>query len=1114
MAGKAVKGGGTGRANPLQSYQEATNQLLSINAERKGNLAEAKSAEMIEAARNNTLAQAAEFVSSSTGNVNVPVNATFNPATVNLLGQYGLGQPKIQKNSSSSQQITKQNVVINNKNTTITNNNVRVPAGIGGPVQSRPIQFQDPSQIRFKNWLSNSFAQQNELAAKRKREYEKRDSALTKNANKLMRKLEDTGKSIATSLNPKNMASSMSKQFKTLMLIMGFGYLAKKWPEVLEKITSIENKIIDFKDSVLGIFSKGGNLVQMLGGKENESVFQAFKNLFLDEKEGLFTYIKLWLGNRASERSTAIKNLTKPDLKWVTGDGIENNIVRILGNVVGYLGDILTAIIDPTQAAGITMNHTAQEASQEYQDNNSEKLYQKSEKEASYWDPNANNGRGAKMGIQVSNGDTAIVEGNYQGLSRNAVDIKGNLVNTPIASISQASEVERAINESRESGNLQTATVATGFSRLMESAKKNKTIPLTEDFVKRYIGDEGIKELGLKPVPYTYILRKKSDEELAMDVLALSKKNASLEKTLIGAGMLGGSFLGGGVPGMATPHVIGGGLTGEAIALVKNLVEKNHIPKYTYELRRGEANYNEVIKDPNNEFLLENDDPKYKAPTIYEVTPEVLQKIINKMSGTDLDVNINNADYVRNVEKSISSKKNPNHSDINVDQLYAPNIAYNEHRQQEHEFAENLRAKRGVEYTGDVVSGVVDQARLGAERMMFNFKKVKPSDVESGDLSGVIEASNNHVFYSNSSDSAGEGRSGPMSKQGHGYIPLGKDLNGFQHKCSSGPTTFYHDGSGGKINLTGLWWNTGSPRTATGTHIDRAGFVPVWNGTREEGYNTASIEKTKFKLEPGDIMLNFGKYKNGTPTSHAQMWNGEQWVSDTYQGQRSFVYREGRLGDISAQIWRYHSKKRVSPVPEDELTPEANELEGTIGAEEFASEENTSAETNISNVTPSTESASTTNSSVKSKESSTTVTSSTPSVSTNAKVVKEEKSESPYLPLPSYTYYTTPTYITPESNVSNDHPTAFSNSGTSSNSGSNFTVKRDKTVQDYHPDFNDINNNLNILKELVITGSKIVGENVNATNNVASSISSLRGGGQQPPYSVSYTDIKTNSKDS
>ena len=116
-----------GKVNPMQGYQEATNQLLAINEQRKSNNAQAKMEEALQTAQNNTLAQASEFVATQSPQATYQP-ANLNPATQNILGQYGLGQPKIQKTTSSSQQVTKQNITINNKNTTITNNNVSVPA--------------------------------------------------------------------------------------------------------------------------------------------------------------------------------------------------------------------------------------------------------------------------------------------------------------------------------------------------------------------------------------------------------------------------------------------------------------------------------------------------------------------------------------------------------------------------------------------------------------------------------------------------------------------------------------------------------------------------------------------------------------------------------------------------------------------------------------------------------------------------------------------------------------------------------------------------------------------------------------------------------------------------
>ena len=350
-----------GKVNPMQGYQEATNQLLAINEQRKSNNAQAKMEETLQAAQNNTLAQASEFVATQSPQATVQP-ANLNPATQNILGQYGLGQPKIQKTSSSSQQVTKQNITINNKNTTITNNNVSVPANSGGPIQGRPIQFQDPGQIKFKTWLSNSFAQQNEQAAKRQRDYEKRDAALVRNSNKLMKRLEETGKSIATGLNPKNMASSMGNQLKTLLMVFGFARLAKEWPNLMTWVDKISKEVSNIASDIKGFFSPDGGLAKMLGGKDGEGPLTALKNLFFDKNDGILAYIRKWLSDRMEERASAIKNIPKPEISL--------DIKGSLGNIVKYLGDILGALVNPTAVATNTVSSKATESAQEYQEDN------------------------------------------------------------------------------------------------------------------------------------------------------------------------------------------------------------------------------------------------------------------------------------------------------------------------------------------------------------------------------------------------------------------------------------------------------------------------------------------------------------------------------------------------------------------------------------------------------------------------------------------------------------------------------------------------------------------------------------------------------------------------
>lgn len=680
-----------GKGNPMQGYQEATNQLLAINEQRKSNNAQAKMEEALQTAQNNTLAQASEFVATQSPQATYQP-ANLNPATQNILGQYGLGQPKIQKTSSSSQQVTKQNITINNKNTTITNNNVSVPANSGGPIQGRPIQFQDPGQIKFKTWLSNSFAQQNEQAAKRQRDYEKRDSALVRNSNKLMKKLEETGKSIATSLNPKNMASSMGNQLKTLLFVFGFAKLAKEWPNLMTWVDKISKKVSNIASDISGFFSPDGGLAKMLGGKDGEGPLTAIKNLFFDKNDGIFAYIRTWLSARMGERREAIKTLTKPDMSWNVGDGVGNNITRILGNVVGYLGDILSAIIDPTSAARNTVKATAEQEETEYQDNN-QKILRENRANVVITDEN-----GRSKGVATSAGDKAIVEGRYQGVKPGSVDNQGNLTNNPISSIAQGNELMRAIDDSRSTGNLQTATVATGFARLHNAAQENGKVVLTEEFLSHYLGgQEGIRELGLQKGNYRYIVRPKTKEEMAMDLLSISRENEELRKWLTSIGMFTGGVVSG--PG----GVILGGLGGNGIGELVKKYKKWGLPETVVELRPAgaEADYSK------GERYVEGQNPQ----NLYEVTPEQLQKIIDKITGKEnINVDLNSADFMRAIESSLITQDTPLrvNRDIDIDQTYRINDMVERNNAQLQTLRENSRANTAVNNTIDMGRGLIN----------------------------------------------------------------------------------------------------------------------------------------------------------------------------------------------------------------------------------------------------------------------------------------------------------------------------------------------------------------------------------------------------------------------
>lgn len=124
------------------------------------------------------------------------------------------------------------------------------------------------------------------------------------------------------------------------------------------------------------------------------------------------------------------------------------------------------------------------------------------------------------------------------------------------------------------------------------------------------------------------------------------------------------------------------------------------------------------------------------------------------------------------------------------------------------------------------------------------------------------------------------------------YLELGN--NKYKHLCTSGPASFYKDALG--IKLNGLWWDTGSPKTAHKTNITKAGFTEKWAGDGADVRNG----NWKSAVRPGDIMVLFS-----SNSAHAEMWDGTKWISDTNQN-KAWCYGKdnGRFGKRSAILYR------------------------------------------------------------------------------------------------------------------------------------------------------------------------------------------------------------------
>lgn len=229
----------------FESYQEAQNQLLAIQAEQQQNLALQANNAMNMQAQRQTLGQAAEIMAMD----------GLNSTTRNVLGGYGLNQPRVIKETKVVKQ-GPQNITINNNTTNIQ----------GGPVQGRDVSIRpaEDTQGKFKAWLTNVFARQDAQFQKQNLEYQRRESSLTRNANKMMRKLEGLGKDITTAMDPRRMAERMSNPFMNMLKTIGLIGLATRLPKILSFIDNAETKIRGWIDvigeKVGGIFNGDGKI--------------------------------------------------------------------------------------------------------------------------------------------------------------------------------------------------------------------------------------------------------------------------------------------------------------------------------------------------------------------------------------------------------------------------------------------------------------------------------------------------------------------------------------------------------------------------------------------------------------------------------------------------------------------------------------------------------------------------------------------------------------------------------------------------------------------------------------------------------------------------------------
>ena len=656
----------TEKGKEMQQYEEVRSQLQTIMSEQQNNLALEKQDMGNQAQLTETLSQAGAMAAA--GGVGGGIAAqpqVVGPSTTETLQKFGM-KPGTTVTHGHNVQIQPNKITVNNTYNNTTTNNISNGAG---PLQGRPVQIaaatntEAQSQARFKTWLSNLFAQQKEANQKRSKEYEKREWSLTRSANKMLRKMEATGKNVMDAFNPQRFGQTVGSQLKVLMTLFAIKFLAKNW----DKIIKIAGNIVKFvKDGIsyFGIGQEGkrlvangggfrGDLIRFLGGNPRDpktTLLGVLKDVFKEFGD----HMRLYFEKQMALRGMAMKSIKFPDLKFDGNSfgsdflgrmlsGLGSVFTKAFSGVTTYLGDILTALVDPKAGVGKGVDRAV-----ETQANQSSDMARRREK-LNMFD---------SVGDNTMRGEYALEQKKY-ALLNNALDESGKLTGSAGSTISQGRDILGSYQDAKNYGAIDVSRVYTGLQRLQEAANKQGYVYLDEEFVRKMFprGATG----GLERVPMKYV-RVENDGNLnalqhqymmndtgwgtAADAIGYGVGAAELVGTTIGTGGVGLFSKGAQVAKAVKAGQAGYGASRMAAGVVKNGFSWKNAAKGVAKGWLGKAIGTGIAElgagfaeDDNHLELVPASDPRPAAtvngkPTrevyYYRVKPEAVDQLVKQ----------------------------------------------------------------------------------------------------------------------------------------------------------------------------------------------------------------------------------------------------------------------------------------------------------------------------------------------------------------------------------------------------------------------------------------------------------------------------------------------------
>lgn len=502
-----------GQPDNIKDFSAYQNQLMQIQAERQQNAALAK--------QNLGAQQQVADVANSAAALAIGGAGGVGAGTAATLAKYGM-PIKQTKKTQKNVNVVPNHITINN--TTTINNGA-------GPVQGRPVQIAQgnstkENQSRFQTWVSKVFAKQKETNAQAARQYEKREWSLSRAANKMMEKIQKAGQTVADSMNPEKIGASVGSQFKTLLFIFGMAFLAKYWKKVLD----FAKGTYDFIEGVLdwfGITQKGrrmneqgvrgslkGDLWWFFTGQKQAPRGMSLIDMFVKGFKSVIDYFKTWLGGQMDIRRAALRSIKFPSFNFEMpknsgGGGIMSEIFdamnplisglgevlsKSLSGVSSYLGNVLTAIIDPKAAV-------AKVAEDNMMTNGAASSARARQREGADMFEHRNGVNAGDMSAFSSESGRK----NYS-LMENALDTSGALIDGSSkhgygGEVSQARDILGAYQDAKNYGVIDTDRLVSGLQRLYNNARDTGGVVVDKEFMMQMFGSTnapGVKERRMK----------------------------------------------------------------------------------------------------------------------------------------------------------------------------------------------------------------------------------------------------------------------------------------------------------------------------------------------------------------------------------------------------------------------------------------------------------------------------------------------------------------------------------------------------------------------------------------------------------------------------------------